>query len=129
MGGEGGFRSARRGAWTVAAYACLGLALAGVVLPVLPTTPFALLATYCAARGSERLHAWLLAHPALGPVIRDWSEHRSVSRRAKVVATATMALSAAILLLLSGPGWLPLGVTALMATVATWLWLRPEPSS
>jgi uncharacterized membrane protein YbaN (DUF454 family) len=95
---------------------------------VLPTTPFALLAAYCAARGSDRLHAWLLAHPALGPVIRDWSEHRSVSRRAKVVATATMALSAAILLVLSGPGWLLLGVTALMATVATWLWLRPEPS-
>jgi uncharacterized membrane protein YbaN (DUF454 family) len=128
MEGEGAFRAARRGAWIVAAYACLGLALAGVALPVLPTTPFALLAAYCAARGSERLHAWLLAHPALGPVIRDWSEHRSVSRRAKVVATATMALSAAILLVLSGPGWLLLGVTALMATVATWLWLRPEPS-
>jgi uncharacterized membrane protein YbaN (DUF454 family) len=128
MEGEGGFRSVRRGAWTVAAYACLGLALGGVALPVLPTTPFALLAAYCAARGSERLHAWLLAHPALGPAIRDWSEHRSVSRRAKVVATATMTVSAAILLLVSGPGWILLGVTALMATVATWLWLRPEPS-
>jgi uncharacterized membrane protein YbaN (DUF454 family) len=125
---EGGGGPARRAAWALAAYACVGLALAGVVLPVLPTTPFALLAAYCAARGSERLHAWLHAHPALGPVIRDWSEHRAVSRRAKVAATGTMALSAAVLFLLAGPGWALLTATAVMATVATWLWLRPEPA-
>jgi uncharacterized protein len=125
---DAGSRSVRRGAWALAAYACLGLALAGVALPVLPTTPFALLAAYCAARGSERLHAWLLAHRTLGPVIRDWSERRSVSRRAKIAATGTMALSAGILLLLSGPGWALLGVTGIMASVAAWLWLRPEPA-
>lgn len=122
-----GSRSVRRGAWVVAAYGFLGLALVGVAIPVLPTTPFALLAAYCAARGSERLHRRLLAHRALGPVIRDWSEHRAVSRRAKVTATGTMALSAAILLLVTGPGWVLLGVTAVMASVAAWLWARPEP--
>jgi uncharacterized protein len=123
-----GVRSVRRGAWVVAAYGFLGLALVGIALPVLPTTPFALLAAYCAARGSERLHRRLLAHRALGPVIRDWHEHRAVSRRTKVTAIGTMALSAAVLLLVSGPGWILLAVTALMAIVATWLWLRPEPS-
>ena len=122
-----GSRSVRRGAWVVAAYGFLGLALVGVAIPVLPTTPFALLAAYCAARGSERLHRRLLAHRALGPVIRDWSEHRAVSRRAKVTATGMMALSAAILLLVTGPGWMLLGVTAVMASVAAWLWVRPEP--
>lgn len=120
--------TARRWAWALAAYACLGLALAGVALPILPTTPFALLAAYCAARGSERLHARLLAHGTLGPVIRDWSEQRAVTRRAKLIATATMALSAVILLVLSGPGWLLLGTTGMMVCVATWLWLRPEPA-
>lgn len=124
----GGLRSVRRGAWVLAAYGFLGLALVGVAVPVLPTTPFALLAAYCAARGSARLHRRLLAHRALGPVIRDWSEHRSVSRRAKIAATTTMALSAAILLVVSGPGWLLVAVIAVMATVATWLWLRPEPA-
>ncbi|MFO7573378.1 MAG: YbaN family protein [Gaiellaceae bacterium] len=123
-----GVRSVRRGAWVLAAYGFLGLALVGVAVPVLPTTPFALLAAYCAARGSERLHRRLLAHRALGPVIRDWHEHRAVSRRAKVTATGTMLLSAAVLLVVSGPGWILLAVTALMASVAAWLWLRPEPS-
>jgi hypothetical protein len=66
-------------------------------MPVLPTTPFAPLAAYCAARGSERLYRRLLAHRALGPVIRDWHEHRAVSRRTKVVALGTMALSAGVL--------------------------------
>lgn len=125
---DGGVRSVRRMAWIAATYVFLGLALVGVVVPVLPTTPFALLAAYCAARGSERLHRRLLAHRALGPVIRDWSEHRAVSRRTKVTAIGTMVLSSAVLLLVSGPGWILLGVAALMTTVATWLWLRPEPS-
>lgn len=124
----GATRSVRRWAWALAAYACLGLALAGVALPILPTTPFALLAAYCAARGSERLHRRLLAHGTLGPVIRDWSEQHAVTRRAKLIATATMALSAGILLLLSGIGWALLGTSAVMALVATWLWLRPEPA-
>ena len=125
---ERGSRSIRRMAWVVAAYGFLGLALVGVALPVLPTTPFALLAAYCVARGSERLHRRLLAHRALGPVIRDWTEHRAVSGRTKVTAIATMTLSAAILLLASGPGWILLGATAVMASVAAWLWVRPEPS-
>lgn len=126
---DGDVRSVRRTAWVAAAYGFLGLALVGVAVPVLPTTPFALLAAYCAARGSERLHRRLLAHRVLGPVIRNWSEHGAVSRRTKVGATGTMALSAGVLLLVSGPGWILLVVTGLMAAVAAWLWLRPEPSS
>lgn len=120
-------RSVRRWAWLAAAYAALALALAGVVLPVLPTTPFALIAAACAARGSERLYERLLAHRVLGPVIRDWSERRAVARRSKVVATATMMFSATLLLLLRGPGWVLLGTSLVMASVAVWLWRRDEP--
>lgn len=68
----------------------------GALLPVLPTTPFLLLALACFARSSPRAHAWLLAAPALGPVLRDYHEHRSVPLRAKLVAIG---------LLWPGIGW------------------------
>lgn len=115
--------------WALIAYVCVGLALAGIVVPVLPTTPFALLAAYAAARGSDRVHAWLLDHRALGPVIRSWQDGRTVARRPKTIATATMAASAIVLFLVAPTVWLAVGVTAFMASVATWLWLRPEPAT
>jgi uncharacterized protein len=65
-------RSRFRWAWWLLAYASLGLGIVGVFVPGLPTTVFVLLAAYAAARGSERLHARLLADPRFGQVIRDW---------------------------------------------------------
>jgi len=121
-----------RWAWWLLAYASLGLGIVGAFVPGLPTTVFVLIAAWAAARGSERLHRWLLAHPKFGPAIRDWQAHGAVSRRAKWLATWAMLASAAILLavmVLSGGhrAWmiaLPIGC---MAVVGTWLWFRPEP--
>ncbi len=116
-----------RAIWFVVAVASLVLGAVGVVVPVLPTTPFLLLAAYAATRSSTRLHTWLVEHRLFGPVITDWQANRTVSRRAKVTATVTMAASAVVLFVV-GTAWIALAVTALMATVATWLWLRPEPA-
>jgi uncharacterized membrane protein YbaN (DUF454 family) len=115
-----------RAFWLVVAAASLGLGATGVVVPVLPTTPFLLVAAYAAARSSTRLHAWLLGHRVFGPAIVDWQAHRAVSRHAKLVASGTMAASAAVLFLFSPSTLLAVGVTAFMALVGTWLWLRPE---
>ena len=70
----------------------LGLGLLGVVLPGLPTTPFVLLAAACYAKASPRLHAWLLNHRLLGPMLRDWEQHRSLTRRTKTVAVVSRTL-------------------------------------
>ncbi|MGE3773885.1 MAG: YbaN family protein [Gammaproteobacteria bacterium] len=74
-------------------FACVALGIAGIFLPLLPTTPFMLLAAACFARSSERFHAWLLAHPLFGSTVREWEEHRSVRRRTKWIAILTMAIT------------------------------------
>jgi uncharacterized protein len=64
----------------------VGLAVLGVMLPVLPTTPFLLLASYFFVRSSDRLHNWLLRSRLFGPLLRDWQKHRAVRPHVKVVA-------------------------------------------
>jgi len=70
----------------------VGIAAIGVVLPGLPTTPFLLLAAACFARSSERFYAWLLGNRIFGPMIRDWRETRSMSRRSKAIALASIVV-------------------------------------
>jgi uncharacterized membrane protein YbaN (DUF454 family) len=70
----------------------VGLAVLGMFLPVLPTTPLLLLALACFAKSSERLHGWLLSHRAFGPVIRNWHETRTMPRRAKVTAVVSIVV-------------------------------------
>ncbi len=70
----------------------LALGLIGVVLPGLPTTPFVLLAAACYAKASPRLHGWLIHHRLLGPMVRDWEQHRSLTRRTKTVAIGSMVV-------------------------------------
>lgn len=114
--------------WLLLAVTSLALGAVGVVLPVLPTTPFLLLAAFAAARSSTRLHTWLVEHRVFGPPIADWEAGRAVSRRAKTIASAAMAASAAVLFAAAPSLWLAAGVTAFMGAVAAWLWLRPEPA-
>jgi uncharacterized membrane protein YbaN (DUF454 family) len=116
-----------RWAWWLLAYASLALGLIGVVVPGLPTVPFVLLAAFAAARGSQRLHAWLLAHRQFGPIIRDWQTQGAVSRRAKRLATAMMAACAVLLFVTAPKVWMAAIGTAIMTVVAVWLWRRPEP--
>lgn len=118
--------------WWLLAYASLGLGIVGIFVPGLPTTVFVLLSAYAAARGSERLHRWLLAHRRFGPLIRDWRAHGAVGRRAKWSATIAMLACAAILLVLmlrfpAHRWWMTALPIACMAVVAAWLWCRPEP--
>lgn len=117
----------RKTLYLALAYIALALGLVGIVLPGLPTTPFILLAAWAAARGSERLHRWLRAHRVFGPMIVDWERNGAVSRRAKWLATVTMAICAAVFFLTAPKLWMAATGTAIMLIVNVWLWLRPEP--
>ncbi len=78
---------------------CVGLGVAGIVLPILPTTPFLLLAAICYSHSSERFYIWLLSNRYFGHYIRDWREKRGLSTPVKLwiifVLIATMSLSIA----------------------------------
>lgn len=71
----------------------LAIGVIGIVVPVLPTTPFLLLTSFCYLRGSRSLHNWLLNHRLFGPIIADYVTHRAISRRTKIVALTTLWFS------------------------------------
>ena len=119
-------RIARSTFWRVLALVCVLLGLVGVLLPLLPTVPFLLVAAWAGGKGWPQLEVWLLAHPRHGAEIRRWREHRAVPRRAKWLASVTMATSIALIAASAAPLWLKIAVPALMAVVACWLWMRPE---
>ena len=76
--------------------AFVGLAILGAVLPILPTTPFLLVAAACFAKSSPRLHQKLLANKTFGPLIHDWQQYRTIPKKAKKMALLTMVLSVAV---------------------------------
>lgn len=79
--------------WTGLGWLFVGLGLIGVVLPIMPTTPFLLLAAACFMRGSDRLYAWLMHHPVFGAYLRAYREGRGIPLRAKVLASVMITLS------------------------------------
>ncbi|WP_043744464.1 YbaN family protein [Paramagnetospirillum magneticum] len=83
----------RKIALMIIGWVFVGLGVVGAVLPVMPTTPFMLVALWCFAKSSDRFHAWLFYHPVFGPPLRDWEINRVIPLYAKVFALGSMAIS------------------------------------
>jgi uncharacterized membrane protein YbaN (DUF454 family) len=112
--------------WLAIGLFFLALGLVGAVLPVLPTTPFLLVAAGAFAKSSPRLHGWLLGHPVLGPPIRNWEENGAISIGAKRLAIGTMVVVFGLSLWL-GLSWKILTAQGiLMAVGATFILSRPS---
>ncbi len=77
----------------VIGWLCVALGAVGVVMPVLPTTPFLLLAAACFDRSSPRFHRWLLSTKLFGPLIENWQRERYIEKRSKRVALAVVAIT------------------------------------
>ena len=106
---------------------CVALGVLGIFLPVLPTTPFLLLAAACYARASERFYLWLLRNRTFGPTIREWRLHRSIPYRAKMVAISLMAITMGVsIVLLARYPLLQLVLAAVGVAVGTWLYRIPS---
>lgn len=112
--------------WTSAGLICVGLALLGIPLPLLPTVPFLLLAAFCFARGSKRLHVWLTTHPKLGPPIEDWNQRGAIHTKAKLFATLSVALVFGVSLALSVPNHVLAIQAVTLGLVMLFIWTRPS---
>ena len=119
----------RRYALLVLGWLFLGLGVLGMVLPVLPTTPFVLLAAACFFRSSERLHSWLIAHPKFGPQITDYLEGNGLKRKTKLVAISTMWLSIVVSVVFFVPYIAADVIMVLIATGVTIYLLRLPTAS
>ncbi|MEM0934629.1 MAG: YbaN family protein [Pseudomonadota bacterium] len=112
--------------WVLCGIVSLALGALGVVLPLVPTVPFLLLTAFCFARSSPRLHVWLIEHPVFGPPIRNWQDRGAISRRAKRMATLSVA-AVFLLSLLLGVRSQILALQAIILTgVLVFIWSRPE---
>lgn len=83
-------RAITRALLFVAGSLCVGLAVLGVFLPLMPTTIFLILASFCYANSSRRAHRWLLGNRLFGIYLRSYHEHRAIPRRAKILAIAML---------------------------------------
>lgn len=78
---------------TILGVLSMGLGVAGIFLPLLPTTPLLLLSAWCFVRSSERLYKWLINHPYLGEYIRNFREYKAIPLRVKVISVALIWLT------------------------------------
>jgi uncharacterized membrane protein YbaN (DUF454 family) len=110
------------------AYLFLALAIIGVFLPGLPTVPFLLLSAWFAARGSERLHRWLYAHPHFGKLLIDWEQQGAISHPSKIAAVVMLSVSWIIMYFITDNPWIMAALAVLFIAVTAYLFSRPEPS-
>ncbi|WP_333825314.1 YbaN family protein [Pinisolibacter sp.] len=105
------------------------LAIAGAVLPLLPTVPFLLIAAWAFARSSPRLEAWLLDHARFGPLIADWRRNGAIARPAKRLSAIAMVATVAVAAAAGLPTLLLLIQVAVLVAVSLFIWTRPDPDT
>ena len=116
-----------RALFFVAGVVALGFGVAGIFLPVLPTTPLVLLAAACFARSYRPFHEWLVAHRLFGPMVREWHEHRSIPYRTKLFAIGMMAgtLTVSIVFFVDPP-WLKAALAVFGVGLGAWMYRLPS---
>lgn len=117
----------KRAIWVGLAYAFMALAAAGLFLPLLPTTPFLLLAAFCATRGSDSLRRRLYEHPRFGPMLEQWDERQAVPLSGKLLSAAGLIFA----------GWMGFGriesvagrvvLVVCLVAISAYVWSRPAP--
>lgn len=113
--------------WTLFGLGWLSASLGvlGIFLPLLPTTPFMLLAAGCFARSSERFYCWITSHPKYGPMIADYLAGKGLPMRAKYLAVSLLWLSILFGVYWVGFVWAKLAMLLTAVAVTAYLWRLP----
>lgn len=111
--------------WLLLGFASVGAGAIGAVLPLIPTTPFLLVAAFAFARSSPDLHRRLLAHPQFGPIIDNWRRYGAIDRRSKIIAVVMMAAALALSIVFHAPLALLLVQSVILAASAAFILTRP----
>lgn len=112
--------------WMITGLTALMLGFVGVVLPLLPTTPFLLVAVFAFARSSPRLEAWLINHKHFGALIRNWQRDGSIGKRTKISAAVVMALTFLLSFLLGASNMVLIVQAVVLSCAATFVLTRPD---
>ncbi|MDJ0950844.1 MAG: YbaN family protein [Alphaproteobacteria bacterium] len=118
-------RPARYGMLAVG-WSCVALGLIGLLVPLMPTTVFLLIALWAFSKSSIRFHSWLYSHPRLGRALRDWHQHRIIPTRAKVLALAMIGASAIAIGATVAESWQLAAAVLPLGLVAGWIATRPS---
>ncbi|MEH6473083.1 MAG: YbaN family protein [Halopseudomonas sp.] len=106
---------------------CLLLGVIGVVLPLLPTTPFVILAAFCFSRSSPRFHAMLLNHRLFGPIISEWEQYGVIPLKVKIFSSSMMLLMISYPIFFKQlPLWIDLSMALTALIALLYIWSRPS---
>jgi uncharacterized membrane protein YbaN (DUF454 family) len=114
--------------WLLTGLAALAIGAVGVVLPLLPTTPFLLVAAFAFARSSERMNRWLREHRVFGSLIDNWHRDGSIDPKSKQMAITVIVATPVVTWLLDVPPWVVACQIVVLSAVAVFILTRPSPA-
>jgi uncharacterized membrane protein YbaN (DUF454 family) len=113
--------------WLLVGLTAVAIGAVGVVLPLLPTTPFLLIAAFAFARSSTRLDRWLREHRSFGPLIENWHRDGSIDRKVKRTAMMVIFMTPAVTWLIGAPFWIIACQIVVLSAAAVYILTRPSP--
>lgn len=121
------FRGTLKVVFLLLAWVSLGLGVLGIFLPILPTTPFAILSGYLFSKSSPKLHQWLLTRPILGELVIQWEQHGVIKLKAKILSTLLIVpLFSYTLAFVNVITVIKITVFLTGLAVLTFIWTRPS---
>ncbi len=106
---------------------CVSLGVAGIFLPLMPSTIFFIIALWAFSRSSIRLHRWLYNHPRFGTGVRSWHDHKIIPVRVKIFAVTLISASYVFVLIFVAKTWiLPLALAGILVPVIVFIVTRPH---